>query len=152
MKFSDLFDLGKDLLPEEGQKLRGEMFELKFLEISQNRMQLWKENHKNSAIKTNFLLGVCPSWNFYDLYLLDCINDVLKERNSDESLEILDIDSLSNLNDIQNLFGDTEPKQPPILGIWEKDVFLKSLWGWEAKNFLIDKYKFVWSPKPPYIN
>lgn len=146
MKFSDLFYLGKELSPYEQQKLQGEMFMLKFPAISQNRMRLWKGSHKDHLTETKFLLGVCPSWNFYDLYLLDCINKALKELDSDENFEVLDIDSFSGLNEIQKIFGDIESKQPPILVIWKEDVLLNSFWGWDAINFLMHKYKFIWSP------
>jgi hypothetical protein len=93
-----------------------------------------------------FLLGVYPSWNFYDLYLLDCINDALKMESRSEIFEVFNLDAVKNLSEMQSVFGGITPQQEPILGFWEDGILLKSLWGWEAKNFLIDTYKFVWSP------
>lgn len=144
---------GKELLnPAEQQIMRGERFQTEFSLISQNRINLWKLDQEIPLTEKRYLLAVCPSWNFYDLYLLDCINDALKEIQEKEIFEVTDLDLIGNLSNIKEIFGNIEPKQPPLLGIWKKGILVKSFWGWEAKNFLIDKFKFVWSPNPPYIN
>ena len=149
MKFLDLFSAGNNLLPVEQQDFRGNLFQTKFNLIAENRMSLTKLRKIFSKNKTKFLLGVCPSWNLYDFYLLDCINDSLKKKSINEVFEVFDLDRAGNLEDLQKIFGNIKPRDTPILGIWKNGLLSKSLWGWDAKNLLIEKFNFIW--KPPKI-
>jgi hypothetical protein len=155
MKFIDLFSLGRNLFPvkHDKEKLRAALAERtnlqartfveKFDSIVENRMSLWQPGDSFSKVGTRFLLGVCPIWNGYDAYLLDSLSDSLKKKSIKETLDVLNLDCINNLEDLQKNFGDIDTT---ILGIWEDGVFQKSLWGWDAKNFLTEKFAFVWDP------
>ena len=150
MKFSNIFSLGSPLLPVEQQIFRGKVFEQEVASISKNKMSLWKFDEEFSQPEIRYLLGVCPSWNRYDLYLLDCINDHLATKTANEVLEVFDLDSPENLENLPKIFGNNKPTQPPVLGIWEEGVLIKCLWHWNAINFLMEKYEFEW--QPPKVN
>lgn len=151
MKFIDLFSLGKNLPPVEQQIFIGNFFGKEFASITENRMSLQKFDNNVSKTGVKFLLGVCPSWNLYDLYLLDCINDSLQKKSFDEVFEVVDLDDLSR-SEIEKIFGDIKPNQPPILGIWKDGILQNSFGGWEAKNLLIEKFGFVWQPPKIWLN
>jgi hypothetical protein len=152
MKFIELFLRQNNLSAVEQQNLHGKLFQQNFELIAENRLSLWDFEKVCLQNKTGFLLGVTPSWNYYDLYLLDCINDSLKKKSINEVLKIFDLDQIGNLENLQKIFGNINPKQPPILGLCNKGVLSKSLWGWDAINFLIEKFDFVWQPPKLWLN
>lgn len=144
MNFTDIFSEGSRLKnPLKQEILRAEFFERRFDSIAKNHLRLWRTNQETLNDNRNFLLGIFPSWNFYDLYLLDRINN---SAIKNEVIDVINLEVFTDLNEFKNIFGSTEIKQPPVLGILENGVLLKSLWNWEAKNFLIEKYSFIWSP------
>lgn len=151
MKFIDIFYEGKNLPPQEQQTFKSKIFEREFASISQNTMTLWQLGDELPRTETSFLLGVCPNWNLYDLYLLDCINDSLKKAAQSEFIGVFDLDSLS-IEDLLKIFGNIVINAPPILGIWEDNLLQKSLHNWDAKHFLIEKFDFEWQPPKIYLN
>ena len=152
MRFIDLFLRQNDLSPIEQQNLRGKIFQQNFELIAENRMSLWNFGKVCLQSKSGFLLCVNPSWNLYDLYLLDCINDSLKKKSINEVFKIFDLDQIENIENLQKIFGSINSKQPPILGLCEEEVLSKSLWGWEAITFLIEKFDFMWQPPKLWSN
>ena len=164
MKFSDLKFLGRNLFPikhslEKLQAATAERFELqertfveRFDSISKNRMSLWNIGDSFPKVGTRFLLGVCPIWNLYDAYLLDCINESLSRNPIDGVFQVFNLDNLMGEHP-SKIFGNTEKTvtDTVVLGIWEKGILSKSLWGWDAKNFLIEKFNFVWQPPNPKV-
>jgi len=151
MKFVDLFYIGKGLPAVEWENQRQKAFEQEFASIAKNRMSLWQPNNDFSQIGKRFLLGIF-TWNYYDFYLLDCINNSLIKKSTDEFFEILDIDNFTSLEELQSVFGDSKPDQSPILGIWEDGILSKTLWSWDTRNFLIEKFDFKWQPPKYWLN
>ena len=143
MKFTDLRFLARTAAPAEQLRFRVELFARDFDSIAQNRISLWEGIREIPSVGKFFLPGVCPSWNFYDLYLLDCLNSALMQKS--RQLAVLDLDNCDLLK-IQDIFGMTAPQHPPMLGVWEDGVLIESGDGWKARNRLMSEFGFSWQP------
>jgi hypothetical protein len=97
----------------------------------------------SSNVGSRILIRVAASYSIPDLQLLDEINKRLSgASNISDQVDIFDVSGCKEMKDSENYIpGIGNIYATPIIGYWENGVLKKSLSGFHARNWLVNRYQ-----------
>lgn len=116
--------------------------------VMERGLILWSAAADADCIGGRIVIGAA-TWSSVDMRLLDELADTVSAgRAGDDRIEVFHFDENANAAATQADLDGRIPGlklssifEPPIVGWWQDGAHRRSLWGFEAVRFLIERYR-----------
>lgn len=108
--------------------------------LASSHLRSWAEEEPPPAQGVRLLLLVA-TWSRYDLQLLDTLNQRIASPQDVVRLDVASIDDFYQEDFERVLPGIDRVRVEPVLGVWRDGALTERLWGWPAKNRVLELVK-----------